>query len=267
MTGYVHGYAPREAERLRDQAASTRDLFHHDTSYPAGDRVLEIGCGVGAQTVTLAGRHPDTQFVSIDLSVSSLRVARSGVRQRELSNVEHQRVDLFHLPFTDASFDHAFICHVLEHLEDPIAGLAEARRVLKPGGTITVIEGDHGSCYWHPETDESQLVWCSLIDVQAELGADALIGRRLYPLLSAAGFHDVVTSPRFVYADASRPVVMDGFVLKTIVPMVETAKERALAAGMATEAEWQQGIADLQSIASNPEGVFCYTFFKATGAK
>ena len=69
---YVHGYGTRESERLQDQADSLVDLLHHDTEYPAGSIVLEAGCGVGAQTITLARRSPDARFVSVDRSLDSL---------------------------------------------------------------------------------------------------------------------------------------------------------------------------------------------------
>ena len=55
---YVHGYETRENVRLQDQASALVELLHHDTFYPAGSRVLEAGCGVGAQTVTLARNSP-----------------------------------------------------------------------------------------------------------------------------------------------------------------------------------------------------------------
>ena len=79
MTGaYVHGYHERESERLHDQAGSLVELLHGDTSYPAGSRVLEAGCGVGAQTVTLAANSPDARFTS----ASTCRPSRSPRRER-----------------------------------------------------------------------------------------------------------------------------------------------------------------------------------------
>ena len=266
-TEYVHGYSEREAERLRDQAGSTRDLLHHDTSYPPGSTVLEPGCGVGAQTVTLARNSPGARVFSTDISEPSLDAARKAVAGQGLDNVVFQRADLFALPFRDGAFDHAFVCFVLEHLGDPSRGLVSVSRAVRRDGTVTVIEGDHGSCYFHPATDEALLVWRCLIEVQASLGADSLIGRRLYPLLDGAGLRDVRVSPRMVYADTSRPDVMDSFVLKTIVPMVETAEKRALDTGLADEAAWRKGIRDLKSIADRPDGTFCYTFFKATAVR
>jgi len=46
---YVHGYDQRENLRLQDQASTLVELLHSDTKYPAGSRVLEAGCGVGAR--------------------------------------------------------------------------------------------------------------------------------------------------------------------------------------------------------------------------
>ena len=59
---YGHGYSEREPERLYDQAGSVRNLVHQGTSYPPGSKVLEAGCGVGAQTVTLAQNSPEVLF-------------------------------------------------------------------------------------------------------------------------------------------------------------------------------------------------------------
>ena len=142
MSGtYVHGYRPRENERLQDQAGTLVDLLHADTAYPAGSVVLEAGCGVGAQTVTLARQSPDARFVSVDLSAASLAEAQRRIDRAGLTNVELLQADIFALPFAPGSFDHAFVCFVLEHLSRPVAALRIVRGLLRPGGTITVIEG------------------------------------------------------------------------------------------------------------------------------
>ncbi len=53
---YVHGYERRENERLQDQGGALVELLHSYTAYPSGSTVLEVACGVGAQTVTLGIR-------------------------------------------------------------------------------------------------------------------------------------------------------------------------------------------------------------------
>jgi SAM-dependent methyltransferase len=264
---YVHGYSEREAQRLRDQAGAVRSLLHHDTSYPAGSRVLEAGCGVGAQTVTLARQSPDAHIVSIDISPESLAKAEAMARSEDVHNVEFRVADLFHTGFPAASFDHVFVCYVLEHLPNPLDALAALAPLLRPGGTITVIEGDHGSCFFHPETPEAVAAWRCLIEVQARLGANSLIGRQLYPLLVEAGFKNVVTSPRMVYCDHSNPALQVAFVARTITAMVEGVREQALSLGLMSPESWAKGIADLYAISESPGSTFCYTFFKATGIK
>ena len=263
---YVHGYDPRENERLRDQAGALVDLLHHDTAYSAGSSVLEAGCGVGAQTVTLARHSPQARFTSIDVSAASLAEARRRVEASGLSNVDFLQADVFKLPFDRESFDHVFVCFVLEHLSRPVEALAILRGLLRPGGTITVIEGDHGSAYFHPRSAAADEAIRCQVQLQREAGGNSLIGRELYPLMQAAGFGGVRVSPRMVYVDASRPELVDGFTLRTFTAMIEGVREPALTAGLIEPARFDAGVRDLHRTAE-ADGVFCYTFFKGVGER
>jgi len=265
-SNYVHGYHPREHARLQDQAGTLADLLHADTVYPPGSRVLEVGCGVGAQTLALARRSPRTQFTSIDRSAESVDEARRRADAAGLDNVEFLQADLFELPFADGSFDHVFVCFVLEHLARPLAALALLDRVLKPGGTITVIEGDHGTICFHPDSAAARATIDCQVELQRRAGGNALIGRSLYPLLVAVGFDRVAVSPRMVYADAGRPALVDGFTDKTFCAMVEGVRDAAIAAGLSTPAEFDAGLADLRRT-TRADGTFCYTFFKGVAEK
>jgi ubiquinone/menaquinone biosynthesis C-methylase UbiE len=256
---YIHGYSDDEAVRLADQAATLADLLHEDTRYPPGSLVLEAGCGTGAQTLQIVERSPGISLVSVDLSAVSLRAARD----RGLST-DLLRGEITTLPFRNETFDHVFVCFVLEHLVDPEGALRALGALLRPGGTITVIEGDHGSCYYHPATPAAAAAWNALVAAQQAIGCDPLIGRRLYPLIAGAGYADVSVSLRQVYADESRPRVQDGFVQKTIVPMVEGVREQNAALGLVDPGTFEQGLADLRAT-GRPGGTFCYTFFRATG--
>jgi SAM-dependent methyltransferase len=263
---YVHGYDPREVERLQDQAGTLVDLLHHDTAYPAGARVLEAGSGVGAQTVTLARHSPDATFVSVDVSAQSIAEAERRVREAGLDNVEFLQADLFDLPFEAGSFDHVFVCFVLEHLARPVEALTTLMHLLQPGGTVTVIEGDHGSAYFHPDSAAAHAAIECQVELQRRAGGDALIGRRVYPLMVEAGLEGVHVSPRMVYVDSSRPDLVDGFTRKTFTAMIEGVREPALAAGLLDRDSFDTGIRDLYRTAETG-GTFCYCFFKGVGAK
>jgi SAM-dependent methyltransferase len=262
---YVHGYEAREVERLQDQAGTLVDLLHGDTAYPAGSAVLEAGCGVGAQTVTLARRSPEARFTSVDVSAASLAEAERRVTAAGLTNVTFGQADIFDLPFAPASFDHVFVCFVLEHLARPVEALTALQRVLRPGGTITVIEGDHGSAYFHPDSAAAHDAIGTQIELQARAGGNALIGRQVYPLLTQAGFGDVRVSARMVYVDASRPELVDGFTRRTFTAMIEGVRAPALAAGLVDAERFDEGVRDLHRTTA-ADGVFCYTFFKGTAA-
>lgn len=263
---YVHGYQARESERLKDQARTLVELLHGDTRYPPGSTVLEAGCGVGAQTVTLAQNSPDARVTSVDISAESLAEARRRIDRAGLGNVALQQGDLFDLPFDAASFDHVFVCFVLEHLDDPVGALKALGRALRPGGSITVIEGDHGSTSFYPESPAARAAIACQIELQARAGGDALIGRRVYPLLAAAGFDHPQVSPRMVYVDASRPELVDGFIRKTFTAMVEGVRDAAIAAGLIDPASFDAGIKALHRT-TQPDGVFTYTFFKGVAHK
>jgi ubiquinone/menaquinone biosynthesis C-methylase UbiE len=263
---YVHGYSEFESTRLNDQAKTLSELLHHDSIYPGGDHVLEIGCGVGAQTEILCGKNPAVRLTSVDISENSLHAARARCERFGYKNVEFVRADVYNLPFKEESFDHIFICFFLEHLPNPDKALQILKTMVRSGGTVTVIEGDHGSAYYYPPSDFAQQTIDCLIKLQAGHGGNSLIGRSLYPLLVKNGFTNVSVSPRMVYADSGLPNMVDGFTRKTFIAMVEGIKVQAIGGRLISEADWEQGINDLIKTAGK-DGVFCYTFFKAVGYK
>jgi SAM-dependent methyltransferase len=264
---YVHGYSARETERLKDQSGILKKLLHQGTEFKKGEKILEAGCGVGAQTRLLSLNNPDSMITSIDISRESLQLAEKTINENGIINVTFHQEDLRKMKYPDESFDHIFICFVLEHLDNPPMALNELRRVLKPGGSITLIEGDHGSSFWHPETEAAQLAWKAFISAQANLGHDGLIGRRLYPLLNDAKFLIKDVSPRWVYADYSNPALLNGVVNKIIVPMVKSAEDQILKSQMLSTGTWNKGIQELSTVGLNKEGTFFYTWFKALAYK
>ncbi len=100
--------------------------------------------------------------------------------------------------------------------------------------------------------------------LQRQGGGNALIGRQLYPLMVESGFDAVRVSPRMVYADATRPDLVEGFTRRPFTAMIEGARGGAIAAGITEPAAFDAGIRALYRTAE-ADGVFCYTFFKGVG--
>jgi len=263
---YVHGYDQRENIRLQDQASSLVELLHADTRYSSGSRVLEAGCGVGSQTTTLARNSPLAQFTSLDISGSSVAEAKQKIERAGFTNVSFQQGDIFRLPFQPDSFDHIFVCFVLEHLARPVEALKCLKNLLKVGGTVTVIEGDHGSAYFYPDSEAAHKAIECQVELQKRAGGNANIGRELYPLITTAGFSAIQVSPRMVYVDSGKPQLVEGFTKNTFTAMIEGVRESSLKAGLIDEKTFDNGIRGLYRTAET-DGVFCYTFFKAVAIK
>ena len=266
LKSYIHGYSQEESTRLNDQAASIAELLHWDSKWPKGSVILEAGCGVGAQTRIIAKNNADSVFVSVDISSMSLEKAKHATKDEQLSNVEFVLADILDLPFQDGHFDHIFVCFVLEHLEHPIKAIKELYRVLKPNGTLMMIEGDHGSTYFYPDSLEAQKAVQAQVTLQRQQGGNANIGRELYPILKTSGFDTISVSPRQVYVDDTKISLKEGFIRNTFTAMIKGVSEDIIAHKIMSKDEIEKGIDDLYTTAKEG-GVFCYTFFKAMATK
>jgi SAM-dependent methyltransferase len=137
-----------------------------------GDRLLEIGCGEGANLHHLQARCPGVQLFGVDFSVAKAGFAQGATGARTAC------ADAGRLPFADGSFDVVLIRDVLHHLADRTSALREAHRVLKPGGRLTLVEPNR----------RSPLVVLQAALVPAERGLFMSTAERLRAELVACGF-------------------------------------------------------------------------------
>jgi len=103
---------------------------------PSAWTVADLGCGTGALTALLAGRV--ARVIAVDQSAAMMRAARR--RTEGLANVELHEADLAALPLDGGCCDAALLALVLGYLEDPVPALAEAGRILRPGGRLVVVD-------------------------------------------------------------------------------------------------------------------------------
>ncbi len=147
--------------------------------------MLEVGCGTGVITAELA-RLSRAHVVGLDRDPAMLAYARG-----RGGSVAYVRGDAHALPFLDASFDSAVCHYLLLWLTDPVRGVQEMARVVRPGGwVLACAEPDYGGRIDHPPE------LAGLGRLQAESlrrqGADPAIGRRLGELFAAAGLQTTV---------------------------------------------------------------------------
>jgi ubiquinone/menaquinone biosynthesis C-methylase UbiE len=106
-----------------------------------GERVLELGPGPGAFTVEAAQRvGPEGQLVAVDIQQKMIALVEKRVREHGLANVDTRVAGAYELPLNDASVDRAFLVTVLPEIPEQARALRELRRVLKPGGVLSVTE-------------------------------------------------------------------------------------------------------------------------------
>jgi ubiquinone/menaquinone biosynthesis C-methylase UbiE len=106
-----------------------------------GERVLELGPGPGAFTVRAARRaEPGGSLVAVDIQPKMIAALEQRVLQAGLTNVEARVASAYELPMEDESVDRAFLVTVLPEIPDRGRALAELRRVLKPGGVLSITE-------------------------------------------------------------------------------------------------------------------------------
>jgi len=104
------------------------------------DQVLEIGCGPGYFSPTVAKFLSRGMLTLFDYQNGMLDIAEAQLKKRRLTNYSRHQGDAKALPFPDNSFDVAFMVTVLGEVGDVDAALREASRVLKPGGRLSITE-------------------------------------------------------------------------------------------------------------------------------
>jgi len=149
-----------------------------------GMRVLDCGCGPGAISVGLAEVVGPTGHVSgIDFGESQIEAAKA----RATSSLTFQVASVYELPFDDGAFDLVFSHALFEHLADPIRGVAEIRRVLRPGGLAGLCSPDWGGFILSPTDDHIENAIARYRRLQEKNRGQTLAGRQLGSWLTAGG--------------------------------------------------------------------------------
>jgi ubiquinone/menaquinone biosynthesis C-methylase UbiE len=266
---YLHGYSRAEQERLVAQAEYFRtSLIPRGLDYRAGERVLEIGCGAGAVLGILAQTFPGLRLAGLDREPAQIGFAREHLRRSGVADAELAVGDAAQLPWPDGSFDHVFAMWFLEHVREPGPILAEARRVLRPGGSIALTETDYELCVVHPSSPDVEALFRAQHEHFARHGQPHA-GRELGAWLAASGFTAVTNEIAGFHffagsaADTERLRVHAlynvGFLEPAVEPMVHAlgADERAL----------RRGIEHLRRLADQPGAAMTQIVFRSRGRR
>jgi ubiquinone/menaquinone biosynthesis C-methylase UbiE len=167
---------------------------------PQARRILALGCGTGIEVRALRRlTAPDTAIVGVDHSQALLDIAARLTADEGLSdNVTYQAGDAHHLPFPEGEFDIVTLHTLISHADDPLQMLREARRLVRPGGTVAIFDGDYASLtFAYPDHALAKTIEEKLMQL---IVANPRVMRDLPRLLMQAGL-DLVESDGDVYAN------------------------------------------------------------------
>ena len=256
---YIHGTDPSEQRRLVELNRLTNGEFIRFLGVRPGEHVLDVGSGLGILASEVARAASGVRVVGVELADAQVsRAERSPA-------VAYIRGDAHALALADRSFDVVYARYLLEHAGDPSAVVSGMLRVLRPGGRVALMENDVTLCRFDPPTPVFDEVWAAFVRLQDMLGGDALIGRRLFRLLTAAGFRDVRLSlqPELHWFGSPgwRAWVVN------IIGNVESAREALVARQLATASDIDRAVDDLHALSCRPDGSATFAWNRATARK
>lgn len=207
-----------------------------------GMRVLELGSGPGYVTRELLHALPSVHIIAVESDRAMTRRARSYLRDADgADRVDQVESAVGRAGVRDGQGDFAIARYLFQHLTDPVTAAVDALRMLRPGGTLAVIDMD--AELWgisQPVDPRLTPIHRKAARRQTSGGGDRAVGRRLWRILREAGFEDLRLEA-FVYhsdeiglepfhpqLDPARllPALADGFITRAEYEMVESAYRR-----------------------------------------
>jgi len=264
---YLHGYTLQEQERLQNQANFLESRIFEKIELRDHFSLLEVGCGVGAQTEILLKRFPQLKITAVDIHPGQLNAAQERLSEESKRHqVQFVLAAAEKLPFESQTFDSAFLCWFLEHVSDPLRVLKESFRLLKTGGVLYATEVMNSSFYLYPQKPAIESYWKAYNELQIRMGGNPNVGSQLGNLLSQSGFSEIQVYPLFFLEDQRdslklsrtldywRDLLLSGLDSLIRLKLIETGIERKI----------QKEIEELKTFSQT---VFCYTSIQGRGIR
>lgn len=261
---YLHGFSKKEQERLRQQAAFAEHTVYQDVNFSGSKEILEVGCGVGAQSEILLRRFPKINLTGIDLNDKQIESAQDYLKGLSYAENRYkiQKMNAENIEFESNSFDGAFLCWVLEHIPNPSNVLSEVRRVVKPGSTIYVTEVLNSSFFLDPYSPNVWKYWMAFNDYQYENAGDPFVGAKLGNLLMSLGFRNIKTQIKTWHLDNRQPEKRK----ETIdfwTDLLMSGADQLINEKVITKELAEDAYKELKAVGNNPNAVFFYSFIQA----
>ncbi len=261
---YLHGFSKTEQERLKKQADFIEPQVYKNIDFEEVTDLLEVGCGVGAQSNILLRRFPKIKLTGIDFNKDQLAAAK-----KLLSTSPHAKgrytlhqMDAQDMSFKPKTYDGAFLCWVLEHVPDPLKVMKEVRRVLRPGGVVYNTEVTNSSFFLNPYSPNLWKYWMAFNDYQYDHAGDPFVGAKLGNILTAAGFENIQTNVVTFHLDNRHPEKRKKM-LEYWTELLMSGADQLIKAGYTTPQVAKDAMKEMSAAAKDPDAVFLYSFMQS----
>lgn len=262
---YLHGYSSEEQQRLYKQARFMENKIYSDIDFSTVTRLLEVGCGVGAQSEILLRRFPHLFLTGLDYADKQIEQAKSFLSTVAYATDRYELLqgNAMDMDFASgAQFDGAFLCWVLEHIPDPTRVLSEVRRVLRPGSPVVITEVLNSSFFVEPYSPSVLQYWMRFNDLQYDMGGDPFVGAKLGNLLQSVGYKRIITEPKTYHLDNRNPAKRAEMIAYW-TELLLSGLPQLLEAGYVDTDLADKVKEEMRVVAKSPNAVFFYTFIQA----
>lgn len=256
---YTVGYSDVAVRYMRRRHAG-RDAAFLLPHLKPGMSLLDCGCGPGTITVGFAEVVAPGRVIGIDVDAGQVEAARKEARDRGVQNLRFEAASVYQLPFPDHSFDAVFSHALFEHLSEPLAGLQEIRRVLRPGGVAALSSPDWSGNLMAPRDAEAERAIEVYKAIQQRNGGNPYVGRELGCHLKEAGFSRITLAAMY---DCYKDVPL---VAELLAQRIEEGVGRQIVTGPGLGRADVAGLCGaLRQWAIRPGVLFAQAFVEAVG--
>lgn len=265
---YLHGFNEVEQNRLVEQAKVLEAKIFEKINFNSPKKMLEIGCGVGAQTEILLNRYSDCHITGIEINDIQIGTAKAYLKSKEFetSRYELHQMDANQMTFEDNSFDSIYICWVLEHVSSPINILKEAFRVLQPGGTIYITEVQNNHLHLVPESNVLIDYWAKYNQIQQDFNGDPYVGSKIGHFLNQSNFSEIDVYAQLMHWDERNPEQRD-IMVNYWRDLMLSGFDNLLTHHKVNNEDRALITSEMEKVKSSPKGVFSYAFMQGKGVK
>ncbi len=267
---YLHGTDPGEQARLDRMNTLLNVPALCEIQVKSGDRVLDVGSGLGQFSRGLAKLvAPAGTVIGIERSVEQIAEAeRLARRAGDRDLVEFRQGDATALPLRDdewGTFDVAHTRFLLEHVTDPLAVVRGMARAVRLGGRVVLQDDGHDVLRLWPEPAGLYRLWSAYLRTYDRVGNDPLIGHRLVSLLAQAGVKPRRNNWLFFGSCSGHPDFP--LYVENLAIILEGIRGPILRLGEFDEAFFDAGLKELRAWADRPDAAIWYAVSWAEGRR